>query len=261
MNTTAPQLQNALVQLLFALADDKLLLGHRNSDWTGLGPILEEDIAFSHLAQDEIAHAQAIYEFIASMTAGNADDLAFNRTPAQFRSAHIVEVPDEFDWATAMARKFFCDHFDLLRLNRLAKSSNPDLAALASRIASEETLHVEHVDQWIVRLGRSTPEARKRLQRALDALAPLAVALWEPVENEQQLVTANLYPQSTDLSFESWAAKLQHVMKTANLKLTLPPRASALKSKAGRAGVHTSHLAPLLNEMCEVRRADPGAKW
>ena len=129
METLPEQLKEPLTHLLLALADDKLMLGHRNSDWTGLGPILEEDIAFSHLAQDEIAHAQAIYEFIGNMIkpgAGGADELAFGRTPEEYRCAHIVEVPDEFDWATAMARKFYCDHFDLLRLNRLAESTtNP----------------------------------------------------------------------------------------------------------------------------------------
>src|SRR5688572_23358035 len=128
MTELTAHLKQPLIDLLLALADDKLFLGHRNSDWTGLGPILEEDIAFSHMAQDEMAHAQAIYQFVGEMIGRSADDLAFGRTPEEYRCAHIVEVPDEFDWATALARKLFCDHFDLLRLNRLSQSSHKPLA-------------------------------------------------------------------------------------------------------------------------------------
>src|SRR6185503_7816753 len=109
------KLKQALAQLVLSVADDKLILGHRNSDWTGLGPILEEDIAFSHLAQDEMAHAQALYQFAGELLGKSADELAFGRTIDQYRCAHIVEVPDDFNWATALARKFFCDHFDLHR--------------------------------------------------------------------------------------------------------------------------------------------------
>src|SRR5436190_22337568 len=137
-------LKPPLVQLLLAIADDKLILGHRNSDWTGLGPILEEDIAFSHLAQDEIAHAQALYEFVGSLLGRRADDLAFGRTPEQFRCAAIVEVPDEFDWATAICRQFFCDHIDRVRFEALSRSSHKPLADLSRRIAAEEKVHEEH---------------------------------------------------------------------------------------------------------------------
>src|SRR5688572_15539934 len=152
-------LKQPLAHLLLALADDKLILGHRNSDWTGLGPILEEDIAFSHMAQDEMAHAQALYQFIGPLVGKSADELAFGRASNEYRCAHIVEVPDEFDWATALARKFFCDHFDMLRLQRLSNSSHKLLADLSRRIAAEEQLHVEHVDRWMVRLGRGTEES------------------------------------------------------------------------------------------------------
>ena len=91
-------LKTPFADLILAIADDKLMLGHRNSDWTGLAPILEEDIAFSSLAQDEIAHASAFYELAATITGRSANEYAFGRTPQEFRCAWIVEVPDEFDW-------------------------------------------------------------------------------------------------------------------------------------------------------------------
>ena len=252
-------LKQALAQLLLALADDKLMLGHRNSDWTGLGPILEEDIAFSHLAQDEIAHAQAIYEFVGAMTNKSADELAFGRSPEQYRCASIVEIPDEFDWSTALARKFFCDHFDLLRLRALSESSHKPLADLTRRIAAEEELHVQHVDQWMQRLGRGTVDSHDRMQRALDALLPHAVMLFEPTEGEDLLVNAKIIPFRFAGRFDQWGDELAQVAKRSNLILKFHPPYPA--KRGGRHGVHTPHLKELLDEMCEVYRTEPGVAW
>ena len=259
MNGLPDNLKQPLATLLLALADDKLILGHRNSDWTGLGPILEEDIAFSHMAQDEMAHAQAIYEFVGQMIGKSADELAFGRKPEEFRCAHIVEVPDEFDWATAMARKFYCDHFDLLRLQRLSQSSLKPLADLSRRIADEEQLHVTHVDGWIKRLGRGGSESSERLQKALDALAPQAVWLFEPFDGLKALVDAKVYPGSDFPMADAWTDALQTVASGAGLKVTI--EFGSPDSKGGRRGVHTPHLKELLDEMCEVYRIEPGAAW
>lgn len=243
--------------MLLAVADDKLLLGHRNSDWTGLGPILEEDIAFSSLAQDEIAHAQALYEVVGHLVGQTADDLAFGRTPEQYRCAAIVEIPDDFDWATALCRQFFCDHFDALRLARLAQSTDTQIAHLSKRLLAEERIHVEHVDEWIQRLGRSTKEARERLQSALDALTPVAETLIEPTAGQALLEEAGLYPSRGDM-FQQWAQQLGAVAQASTLKLELGHNAD---QNGGRCGHHTKHLAPLLQEMGEVYRIEPGAAW
>lgn len=259
MNEVPDQHKPALTTLLLALADDKLLLGHLNSDWTGLGPILEEDIAFSHLAQDEIAHAQAVYELASQITGKSADELAFGRPPEVFRSAHVVEVPDEFDWATALARKLFCDHFDLLRLNRMAKSEWKPLRDLATRIADEEKLHVEHTDAWIIRLGKGTKESHDRLQNALDALGPIAAWLFEPFDGLKGLVDAKIYPGSDFEMFDQWEREIKDVCAKANLHVELP--VGEPENKGGRRGVHTKHLPGILDEMCEVWRLEPNAKW
>jgi ring-1,2-phenylacetyl-CoA epoxidase subunit PaaC len=260
LNMTVPDhLKSPLIDLLLALADDKLFLGHRNSDWTGLGPILEEDIAFSHMAQDEIAHAQAIYEFIGGMTEQKADDIAFGRSVHEYRCASIVEVPDEFDWATAVARKFYCDHFDLLRLQRLASSDHKPLADLCGRIAAEEQLHVDHVDGWIVRLGQGTMESRSRLQTAIDALAPHATWLFEPFDGLKALVDTKVYPGSDFTMYDAWTAAIKDVCRRAGLTVTL--EVGSPDEKHGRRGVATSHRQPLLDEMCEVYRLEPGAAW
>lgn len=248
-----------LTNLLLALADDKLMLGHRNSDWTGLGPILEEDIAFSALAQDEIAHAQAIYQFISEFAGRDENELAFGRTPEAYLCARIVEPPDEFDWAVAIVRQFLCDHFDLLRLRRLAKSAHKPLADLAARIADEEQVHVEHADSWMRRLGAGTPESRERVQKALDQLAPLAGSLFEPVEAQDVLERDGLYPPEPDDPFTTWRSAVSAVLDEADLKAEFARPSVDLKG--GRRGVHTPVFSELLDEMCEVYRIEPGAAW
>ena len=259
MNSLQDNLKQPLTDLLLAVADDKLMLGHRNSDWTGLGPILEEDIAFSSMAQDEIAHAQALYEIVSPFVAKTPDQLAYGRSPEEYRCAQIVEIPDEFDWAVAIARQFFCDHFDYLRLGRLAQSSYKPLADLAKRLVAEERVHVEHVDAWIVRLGRGGDESKQRLQAALDQLSPMAPMLFEPVDQEAELIGAGLYPQAEKDMFQAWRDVLQHVAHEGGLSLELSPPTEGVPG--GRRGHHSEYLKPLLDEMCEVYRLEPDAAW
>jgi len=264
MTDVPTPLQPILADLLLAAADDKLLLGHRNSEWTGLGPILEEDIAFSSLAQDEMAHAMALYEAAGPFAERSPDQLAFGRSLEDYRSAAIVELPDDFNWAVAIARQLFCDHFDLLRLSRLAHSCHEPIAALAKRLVAEERVHVEHVDDWIRRLGRGTTESQRRMQVGLDLLAGTAPMLFETVADEAALVEAGLYPplapaDGGDDMFKTWADRLHGIAADAGLDLALtPPPPGAV---GGRRGRHTEHLAPLLEEMCEVFRLAPDAAW
>jgi ring-1,2-phenylacetyl-CoA epoxidase subunit PaaC len=248
-----------LVDLLLALADDKLILGHRNSDWTGLGPILEEDIAFSSIAQDEIAHAQAIYEFISTMTNRDADAIAFGRAESEYRCAHIVQASDDFDWSVALARQLFCDHFDALRLDRLAHSSNQNLASLAKRLLAEEQVHVDHADSWIIRLGRGSSESHDRLQAALDRLAPAAAGLFEPVEGQESLESSGVYPVGEQDMHKQWCNAIETVVRNAGLRVQLQPYAAG--TPAGRRGIHSEGFTSVLDEMCEVYRLEPDAAW
>ncbi len=252
-------LRKPFVNLLLAAADDKLFLGHRNSEWTGLGPILEEDIAFSSLAQDEMAHATALFEVASSLDGRSADQLAFGRRPEEYRCAAIVEVPDEFDWATAMGRRLFCNHFDVLRLARFAQSAYKPLADLARRLAAEQQVHLRHVNDWIVRLGTGTPESHRRIQQAIEALARIAPSLFEPVEQQDDLVAAGLYPGSDGQMYDAWRGAVEHLLGRAQVTARLEPPDPG--DRGGRRGTHTVHLAPMLDEMCEVFRLEPDAAW
>ncbi|MHC4993087.1 MAG: 1,2-phenylacetyl-CoA epoxidase subunit PaaC [Planctomycetota bacterium] len=259
MTELPENLKTPLVELLLALADDKLILGHRNSDWTGLAPILEEDIAFSSLAQDEIAHARAVYELAATLTDRSADDLAFGRDPEDFRCAAIVELPDDFDWAFAICRQFFCDRFDFVRLRRMARSSYKPLADLASRLAAEEQVHVEHADAWIQRLGTGTDESHERMQTALGRLTGIAGSLFEPVTGQAELETAGVFPAGDVGAFEQWSHEVVAVIEVSGL--TFRADRVSPPTRGGRQGEHTEHLGPLLDEMCEVYRLEPKAAW
>jgi ring-1,2-phenylacetyl-CoA epoxidase subunit PaaC len=259
MNNLPEHIKPLLVELLLSMADDKLILGHHNSDWTGLGPILEEDIAFSSLAQDEIAHAQALYRLAGELAGQSEDELAFGRSPGDFRCATVVEPADDFDWSVAIVRQFLCDHFDLLRLTRLSNSSWKPLADLARRIAAEERVHVEHADSWIMRLASGTDESRQRIIAALKKLAPIASSLFEPVDGQDALEQEGIYPPTDRDMFDTWHEAIMQVLNSLKLSIDLPPNDPA--TKAGRRGEHTSALKELLDEMCEVYRIEPGAAW
>lgn len=252
-------LREPLAALLFSLADDKLMLGHRNADWTGLAPILEEDIAFSSLSQDELAHALTLYQLLADLLGTTADRLAYGRRAEEYRCGRLLERADEFNWATAICRNFFCDHFDALRLARLAQSSWTPLAQLAGRLAAEEQLHVQHVDSWLRRLGRGDPESRQRMQAALTALAPEAAMLWEPTPGSEHLEAAGVYPLLAGASFADWQQDLQGRAAEAGLQLRLEPPPPDLRG--GRRGQHDVGFAALLEEMTEVYRVEPEAAW
>lgn len=259
MDTLPDNLKAALVELLLSVADDKFMLGHRNADWTGLAPILEEDIAFSSLAQDDLAHAMALYEFIAELNKDDANRIAYGRKLEQYRCCELVELHDEFDWAVAIVRQFLCDHYEQLRLGRLAASSFTPLKNLAGRILAEERLAIGHADQWIVRLGRAGDDSRKRMQAALDRLAPLAGGLFEPPAGVATLESAGIYaPIGSDM-FQTWADAVNNVIEEATLSANFARPAANFTG--GRNGRHSTAFATLLDEMTEVYRVEPGGKW
>lgn len=254
----AEEIKGDYARLLLSLADDALMLGHVNSDWTGLGPTLEEDIAFSALAQDDIAHAQAFFQYLESLTGTRADDLAFGRAPADYRSAAICERGDDFDWAIAIARQFLVAHFEELRLGRLAHSKEPVMAGLAKRLLAEQQIQIEHADGWMRRLANDA-DAKARVERALATLARDAVMLAEPVEGEDRVAAAGLYPEGSRPVDEAWRDQVTSIARTHGYALDLP--AFDPEAKGGRRGAHGDRRTEVLDEMCEVYREDPGASW
>jgi ring-1,2-phenylacetyl-CoA epoxidase subunit PaaC len=152
---------------LLEIADDELILGWRDSEWTGIAPFLEEDVAFSSIAQNEIGHARALYELVARERDMTADELAFDRSSDEYRCARIVELR-LLDWEKTIARHVLYEEADAARLERLKKSDNPEIAGLAAKIDREEAYHRMHAQMWHERL-----QAEPRYVAALEELRPL----------------------------------------------------------------------------------------
>jgi ring-1,2-phenylacetyl-CoA epoxidase subunit PaaC len=154
-------------QLLLEIADDELILGWRDSEWTGIAPLLEEDVAFSSIAQNEIGHARAVYELIARERGTTADELAFDRSPGEYRCARIVELR-LLDWEKTIARHYLYEEADAKRLEQLKHSDDPEIAGLAAKIDREEAYHRVHAQMWFDRL-----QGEQRFTAAVDELRPL----------------------------------------------------------------------------------------
>ena len=150
--------------LLLAAADDELILGWRDSEWTGIAPSLEEDVAFSSIAQNEIGHARALYELAARELGGDADALAFDRAPADYRCCPLVELR-RLDWADTIARHWLYETADAVRIEDMAASDWPELAGLARKIEREEAYHRLHADMWVDRLAGGAERARLGVAR------------------------------------------------------------------------------------------------
>jgi len=165
---------NARASLLLSIADDELILGWRDSEWTGIAPTLEEDVAFSSIAQNEIGHARALYELAAQELGTDADALAFDRPPAEYRCAPLVEL-HLLEWAHTIARRYLYEEADRVRIAALMRSDDAELAGLAAKIDREETYHRLHAELWAARL-----HDEPRFRSAVEELWPYALGVLEP---------------------------------------------------------------------------------
>jgi ring-1,2-phenylacetyl-CoA epoxidase subunit PaaC len=159
---------SARAQLLLEIADDELILGWRNSEWTGIAPFLEEDVAFSSIAQNEIGHARALYQLVATELGTTADELAFDRSPEEYRCSRLVQLRLVDDWAQTIARHWLYEQGDAARIESLKASEDPEVAGLAAKIDREEAYHRMHAQMWHDRLSREP-----RYTGALEELRPL----------------------------------------------------------------------------------------
>jgi ring-1,2-phenylacetyl-CoA epoxidase subunit PaaC len=169
-------------QQLLEIADDELILGWRNSEWTGIAPFLEEDVAFSSIAQNEIGHARALYELAARDLGTTADELAFDRAPGEYRCSRLVELRFVPDWARTIARHCLYERADAERIKALMESDDADVAGLAAKIDREEVYHRMHADMWFDRL-----QEEPRFVEALEELRPLVEERGEHLPEFEQL--------------------------------------------------------------------------
>jgi len=256
MNFTEEQLK-FVKELLYKIADDQLIIGHRNSEWTGMGPILEEDIAFSSIAQDKIGQSLQIYKILNELGEDDSDTIAFMRNANEFECCHLVEYPiGEYDFS--LMRNFLFNHAEYLRFEMLADSSFEPIAKLARKIKGEIKYHIMHADTWLKQLGNASEESRNRLQETLNKTFNLAMGIFEPGNSEIELNEMKVFEGEKRLQTK-WIETITPVLEKSKLKI--PSADSWEPSYGGRKGEHSEYLQPLLNEMAEVFRIDPKAEW
>jgi ring-1,2-phenylacetyl-CoA epoxidase subunit PaaC len=278
-------MSDSLVALVTALADDELVLGHRHSEWTGFAPHIEEDVAFSSIAQDEIGHAAAFYSLVAQITGDDPDRLGLGRDKGEYRHAILCERPNR-EWAYSLARHWLYDHADDLRLEALEDSAHGELRALATKIRREERYHLMHADAWIGRISQGPVEGRAKLIDALTQTFSEAVGLFEPYELEAEAVKEGwLTVPSDELGrrFSERAARaLDEFGLPTDVRATLDDHAEFIASSSGdliieeeegsetvarpsgfggRRGNHSGDFDEMWEVMTKTYRAIPGASW
>ena len=230
------------------LADDRLVLGHRLSEWCGHAPILEEDIALANIALDLIGQANLLYGLV-----GDPDALAYLRDAIDYHNALIVELP-KGDFAFTIVRQFLFSAAALPQLEALSRSTNADLAGIAAKAAKETRYHVRHAADWVLKLGDGTEESHRRAQNALDALWRYTGEMFLMDSIDEALIADGV---AARLDATPWRETVTDVIQRATL--TLPQ--DGYMQRGGRNGRHTEALGHLLSEMQILQRSHPGAKW
>ena len=246
--------REALAGLLISVADDEFVIGFWDSEWTGIAPMLEEDVATSSIAQDEIGHAKALYELLASLTDADADRIAFGRAATDFRHAALMNHA-RGDWGFSVARRYLYETADAVRLAALARSGFEPLAQLAAKMRREETYHLLHADAWLRRLADGPADARDRLVGGLRQLWPDAQQVFAPLPAEETLLRDGILSEPLLGLHEAW----QHQVRGALEPITgaLEPVAPAPDGRERR----TDDFSWLHAEFTRVASSEEGALW
>ena len=252
-----PELRAAIADLLLTMADDEFVIGFRDSEWTGVAPMLEEDVAFSSIAQDEIGHARLLYEMRAALTGENADRLAFHRTPEQYCHARLLDQPKQ-GWGFTITRRWLYDTADSVRLAGLARSSFAPLANIVAKIRREERYHLMHLDAWLERLGTHHGKPRGKVLSALKFLGPLAPTVFAPLPAEELLVAAGVLSAPMSALAARWRSEANARLCALNLR----PIPDGLPPADGRDRPEPDEsFVWLWNEFTSVARLEEGAEW
>ena len=256
--------REALAELLLAMADDEFVIGFWDSEWTGIAPLLEEDVAFSSLAQDEIGHAQVLYQLLAELRDADPDRIAFGRGAQEYHHARLLDHP-RTDWAFSIARRFLYDTADAVRLDLLAASSYAPLAGVVAKMRREETYHLLHATAWVERLAGGGEEPRRRLQDALERLWPDALCVLAPLEGDRRLVEAGVLAEPLADGEQRWLAGLAPLLERLGLPFPFRRAGARLEPTVERPasprGDHSASFEWLWGEFTSVYRSDPEAAW
>ena len=254
---------------LLHLADNALVLGQRNAEWCGHGPILEEDLALANNSLDLIGQARLLYQHVAALRKdgkSSEDLLAYFRDVPDFKNYTLLELPHhtailpsaahDRDYAVTIARNFLYSALMLQVWQGLTRSGDAQLCAIAAKSLKETQYHIRHAHDWVLRMGDGTPESQRRIQAAFDYLMPFTQEFWTPSAMEVIAFKAGVGVDTS--AFKSqWEALVTETLKEATLK----PATSGGFVTTGKTGVHSEHLGFLLAEMQSLARAHPEAVW
>lgn len=284
-----------LRSLLLAAADDELIIGHRHSEWTGWAPHIEEDIAFSSIAQDEIGHANLFYKLLSEIDGRTPDEIALARQPNEYRHAIVCERPNG-DWAYTLARHFLYDSAEQTRLEAFAESSYSPLADVSEKLLREERYHRLHAEAWLERLANGPVEGRHQISVALISAMRDAVGLFEPIEDEESALADKAMPNTSEELLQQWLTEVTKRIESAGIVLDfssndapeLLPTSSgeltqavddiaqsesiayrdgrwvldgALPGFGGRRGAHSDDFTALWDDLTRTYREAPAATW
>jgi ring-1,2-phenylacetyl-CoA epoxidase subunit PaaC len=253
--TVAAPAATELAALLLSMADDEFVIGFSDSEWTGIAPLLEEDVAMSSIAQDELGHAAALYALLAGLTGTDADAIAYDREPVEYRHCRLLDH-GRGDWAMTIARRFLYDTADAVRLEGLAGGSWAPLADLVGKILREERYHRMHAGAWLERLARDRAQGRPRLVAALEELGPDAATVFAPLPGEPALVEAGIIDAPLAELERRWRVAIEPTF--AGLGVPAPP---SMRDPDRARDDHGAPFRWLWGEFTSVRRSDPGAVW
>ena len=241
-----------LINYTLHLADNALILGQRNTEWCGHGPILEQDIAITNISLDLVGQARSFYQYAAQLKADGSteDSLAYLRTERDFKNCLLVEQPNG-DWAQTILRQFLFSSYQYFLYQELQKNSDETLAAIAEKSLKEVSYHLRWSSEWVIRLGDGTDESHSRILKAIDELWRYTGELFIPVAYEKEA--------GIDVSLlkNDWSEKVKAVLTEA----TLPVPENIFMQTGGKTGTHTEHLGYILTELQYVQRAYPGCEW
>ncbi len=267
----------APIDYLLHLADNALVLGQRNAEWCGHGPVLEEDIALANISVDLIGQARLLYQHIATVTPTLAtscaalppvteDTLAYFRDAPEFRNFTLLELPHsveggERDYAVTIVRNFLYSALMVLRWDALQNASDPQLAAIAERSVKETRYHLRHSRDWLVRLGDGTAESHRRTQAALEHLMPYTLEFWAEHAIDSVASPSTISAQGIGVATASLRGDWQALVDSALQEATLALPASTAMVPQGKFGFHSEHLVVLLSDMQSLARQHPEATW
>jgi ring-1,2-phenylacetyl-CoA epoxidase subunit PaaC len=260
MNKPINILTNHLINFTLHLADNTLIISHKNSEWCGHGPILEQDIALTNIALDLLGQARNFYQYTATLINQSSnqpidiateDSLAYLRDVLDYKNCLLAEQPNG-DWATTILRQFFFSTYQYYLYQQLQNNNDEQIKAIAVKALKEVTYHLRWSSEWVIRLGDGTDESKKRLQNALDGLWNFTAELFEPVDYELH--------QNIDfiLLKQQWTEKVSAIFKEATITI---PAETKWHQSGGKNGIHSEHLGYMLAEMQFLQRAYPNAEW